>query len=329
MREQLIPVDRIARVGVRERTFDLAGDVGVERRDARGVIRAALHEIAFDAIDRVQRSPVLGIARIDVARRIVGRVVRTEAARDRLDQRRAAATARAFDRIDGEEVVAVDDGAGKAVGRRAFGQRTAGALLAARRRDRPAVVLQEEHDRSLDQAGEVARLVKVAFARRAVAEVHQHHGVLRLSRQAPRETDRVRQLRGDRDLDRQDVHAVGDRAARRIPLEIADEVGERVAVPQQRRQLAVLRNDPVAGGVERPGGADDGRLLAADLRKRSETPLPLQARALRVECAAQLHQPQRCEDVIVVERRCGAGSERAGRIEDVHHPPYPVQPPST
>jgi hypothetical protein len=74
------------------------------------------------------------------------------------------------DGVAGEHVVAVDPHAREAEALGPLVQRDA-ALVGRRRRDAPLVVLAEEHDRRLVDAGPDEGLVDVALAARAVAEV--------------------------------------------------------------------------------------------------------------------------------------------------------------
>ena len=93
----------------------------------------------------------------------------------RLDQRRALAVAgvverRAGHRVGGEHVVAVDPDAGEAEAGGPLVERDPGLPLE-RLGDRVLVVLAEEDDRRVEDAGPDERLVHVALAGGAVAEV--------------------------------------------------------------------------------------------------------------------------------------------------------------
>ena len=133
-------------------------------------------QVAAHARDRVEGAALLELDGVDVARRVVGGVVRAHAVGAGLDQRRPLPRPRPRDRpragvVHREEVVAVDELAGDAVAGRPRREARRGRLLAHRGRDGPAVVLQDEDDRGAAHAGEVQRLVRVALRRRAVAEV--------------------------------------------------------------------------------------------------------------------------------------------------------------
>ena len=65
-----------------------------------------------------------------------------------------------------------------------------------------------------------------------------------------------------------------------------------VAEAQQPVHLAVLRQDPVGGGVERGGGAHDQRLGAVDRRHGAHATLTLEREAAAGEDARGDHAPQ-------------------------------------
>ncbi len=98
-----------------------------------------------------------------------------DAVRERLDQGRALARTRAGGRlarrpVHGEHVVAVDAHPREPVPLGAFPD-LADGLTMGRHADRPSVVLAEQDRRGLEDPRHVRRLVEVALARAAVAEV--------------------------------------------------------------------------------------------------------------------------------------------------------------
>ena len=110
-----------------------------------------------------------------VAGRVVGRGVGAHPVGERLDQRRAACPrgrgpAPPWSRRSSEHVVAVDPDAGEAEPGGALVERDPGLLLE-RLGDRPLVVLAEEDDGRVEDAGPDEGLVDVALAGGAVAEV--------------------------------------------------------------------------------------------------------------------------------------------------------------
>ena len=106
-----------------------------------------------------------------------------QAVGDALDEGRPVAGPCPLDRlaagrVDRQHVVAVDLQAGEAVGERLLGDGARVGLLLERDRDRPLVVLDQEHQRHVPDAGEVHRLVEIALGRGPVAAVGHHHRVV-------------------------------------------------------------------------------------------------------------------------------------------------------
>ena len=127
-----------------------------------------------EALDRVVLRPLLEHLLRDVERVVVDGVA-LHPQRQALDQRRPAAGARLLDRalrlaVDGEHVGAVDDDAVEAVRLRAVGDVLGRVLEVRRRRVGPLVVVADEDDRQLADAGEVHPLVRVAARGGALAE---------------------------------------------------------------------------------------------------------------------------------------------------------------
>ena len=125
-----------------------------------------------EAFDRVVLRPLLEQLLGDVERVVVDGVA-LHPQRLQLEQRRAAAVARLLDRglrlaVDGEHVGAVDDDAFEAVRGGAVGEMLDRVAEVRRRRVRPLVVVADEDDRELADAGEVHRLVSVAAGHRAL-----------------------------------------------------------------------------------------------------------------------------------------------------------------
>ena len=106
--------------------------------------------------------------------------MRAEPIRHRLDQRRAAADASAFERplgdlVDRQDVVAVDPDTRHAVTDCFVGQRWSPVLVRQWGRDGPSVVLHVEDARRLVDCREVQRLVDVTLARRSIADERHGH----------------------------------------------------------------------------------------------------------------------------------------------------------
>ena len=105
----------------------------------------------------------------------------------------------------------------------------------------------------------------------------------------------MRDLGREGDLVLQDVHTIRDDPAFRVALPIKCDALRGIALSEQCRKLPVLRDDPVGGWVERHGRPHDRSLLAMDRGEGAELTLPLQAKALGVERAPELHVAQGVE----------------------------------
>ena len=271
----------------------LVGQVGV------------LAQPAAEALDRVVRGPALEHVLRDVEGVVVDGVA-LHPQGQALEQRRAAALARLLDgalglAVDGEHVVAVDDHALEAVGLGAVGDVLGRVLEVGRRRVGPLVVVADEHDRELADAGEVHRLVRVAAGRGAFAEPADRDAVLLADPEGERAADRDRQHRRQVADHRQQaevrvghVHVAVPALGRAVGaahvlredppgLDAARDVDAHVAV---ERRADVLR-------AHRGGDADRGGLVPAARVERAGD------LALLVEDVAALLDPARDQHVAV------------------------------
>ncbi len=190
--------------------------------------------------------------------------------------------------MDGGRVVAVDEQGWDAVADALGGDRRRGGLLGQRHADRVAVVLDEEHHGRLPDRREVERLVRVALARRAVAE-HDQRGLVRApQRGGVGEPHRVQRVRRQRRALRR--HVVQVRVVAAVP--VAAQQGEGLArvhaAGDDRHAIAVCREQPVLV-AQREHGPDLAGVLAARGRVHREAALPGQRRGLGVEAAAEHH----------------------------------------
>jgi hypothetical protein len=144
-----------------------------------------------------------------------------------------------------------------------------------------------EEGRRVEDPGEVHRLVEVALAGRAVAEVRGDDPVLVPVVERPRGADRVREVRRDADVQREDV-PLRDRFGPGLVAHPVGEVLREQVADDHRPVLAVLVADQVVLG-ERVGRPDRRPLLARAGRVRPDAPLSLEAHRALVE-AARDHQ---------------------------------------
>ena len=229
-----------------------------------------------------------------------------------LDEGRAAALAGALQRrlgdgVHGEHVVAVDPDAGEAEAERPLVERDPGLPLD-RLGDGPLVVLAEEHDRRVEDAGPDERLVDVALAGRAVAEVGDDGrvavGVAGADRavalHAHRVAGRVQRLGADHD--RVQVELVVERvpAALVDAAEQAEQVQRVDAAAPGDAVLAVGREGEVLV-AQRAAGADLGGLLAEQAGPDAELALPLQGGGLGVDAPGHDQVAVEALDRLVVE----------------------------
>src|SRR5882757_2359380 len=150
--------------------------LGLDRGQKLLVGLAALAQELTSADDRVPLAPAFLLLDVAIARRVVRGGMGTGPVGHRLDHGGAAAVAGTFERgrgrlADGDDIVAVDPVGGEAVAGRTGRDRAAGDLADRGERDRPTVVLTEEDNRQLEDAGEVHRLVDLTLGAGAVAEV--------------------------------------------------------------------------------------------------------------------------------------------------------------
>jgi len=201
----------------------------------------------------------------------------------RLDELRTLAGAGPRDRVAQHlqqrgGVVAVHALTRDAVADALVGDRRGGGLAGQRDGDGVLVVLHEEDDRGLEDGREVERLVEVALAGAAVPAQRHHDRALAAQPRRVSDPDGVRELGGERRRLRGDM--VGRRVVAGVP--VALEQGEHLdrvdAARDDRRGVAVGREQPVAllehlgrgdlAGLLPVGGRVDGEPALADERVR-------------------------------------------------------------
>ena len=232
--------------------------------------------------------------------------MRAHAVRVRLDQRGSLAAAGGVEGlarhgVGREHVVAVDPHAGEAEALRAPVERDAG-LVVGGGRDAPLVVLAEEDDRRVVDAGPDERLVDVALAAGAVAEVGDDRlavGAVGLRADgavllhAHRVAGRVQRLRADDDRVELEALLLRVPAAVARAAEQAEQLERVDALAPGDAVLAVGREREVAV-AQGPAAADLGGLLAEQRGPDAELALALQGGRLDVDAAD--------EDEVAVER---------------------------
>ena len=274
--------------------------LGGDLLEEGGVGQAVALDVGLDPGDRVLELPALHVAGEPVAGRVVGRGVRAHPVGVGLHERRALPVAGPLQRglrdgVRREDVVAVDADAREAEAQGALVERDPGLALD-RLGDGPLVVLAEEHDRGVVGGGEDERLVDVALAGGAVAEVGDDGrvalGVAGADVAVALHPHRV--AGGVQALGADDDRVEAEVVVRGVPVAVVDaaeeaEQLERVeAAAPGDAVLAVGREDEVLR-AQRPAGADLGGLLAEELGPDAELAVPLQRGGLGVEATDQHH----------------------------------------
>ncbi len=152
-------------------------DFGADRVELRLLELMLRLQQLLEARNRVELLPILHFVVGAVARQVGAHRVVAPAVRERLDQARSTAFARARHRfahrgVHRQHIVAVDGHSRQRVGGGAFGKAVDGSRVAHRGRQPVLVVLAQEHHRQLPQRGDVQALVEDAFVAGAVAEEH-------------------------------------------------------------------------------------------------------------------------------------------------------------
>ena len=255
----------------------------------------------------------------------------------RLDQRRATALARLLDRalglaVHGEHVGAVDDDAVEPVGGSTVGEMLDRVLEVARRRVRPLVVVDHEHDGEPAHAGEVHPLVGVAAGGGALAAPGDRDTPLLADAEGERHADSHGQHRrqvADHGVQPQagvaevDVAVAAARRAVRATHVLGEDAPRLDAARDVDAHVALQWGTDVVR-AHRGRHTDRGRLVPA---ARVEGPRDL---ALLVEDVAALLDPARdqhvavdAEEILVDEAGVLHLLERADRLRfpDCHSSP--------
>jgi hypothetical protein len=222
--------------------------------------------------------------------------------------------------VHGERVVAIDETPGDAVADGLVRERRRGGLSGQWHRDRVAVVLDEEHDRGAEHAGEVQRLVEVALAGRAVADEREGDQVLgrRRARGGAQpggvgEPHGMRGLGGQRRRKGRDPVLVGVVAAVGVPPHLGERVDGPHAACDHGEGVAVGREQPVPR-AQHHGRRDLAGLLTGGRRVDGEAALAGQRGGLLVVPAPE-H-----ELAVDLVQQCGVEDGRGVGAEDAHGP---------
>jgi hypothetical protein len=246
----------------------------------------------------------------------------------RLDQRRAAAGARLLDRapclpVDGQDVGAVDHDALETVRLGAVCDVLGRELEVCRRGVRPLVVVADEHDGQLANAGERHPFVTVASGGGALAEPGDRDALLLANPEGQRATDRHRKHRREvaHHRDQAEVRvshvhvpvlALGGAVG---PAHVLREDAPRLdAADDVHAHVAMERRADVVGAHR---GCDaDGRGLVPSPRVEGagDLPLAIEDVAALLDPAGQDHVAVDAEQVLAVEASLADFLQRADRL---------------
>src|SRR6266545_2465283 len=167
-------------------------------------------QLRGEADERILALQRLDLGRVAIAALVVVRRVAGEPHHHGLDQGRTLAPSSPLvgfprGRVAAQRIGAVHGHAREAVSLRSYRHALATDLLVERDADRVAVVLADEDDRQLVDAGEVHGLVDLALVAGALAVCGHGHHVVAAHPGAHGDADRVKHLRPDRRRERDEV----------------------------------------------------------------------------------------------------------------------------
>ena len=296
---------------------DLGLDLGLEVLLGLLGQQPLLDDVLLHALQRVLLAPGLDfLGRAVGAVVVVGRVGQI-AIRLALDERGPLAVAgpghgRVGGRVHVEGIVAVDDDAGEPVGVGVLGDVLDGRLLGQGHGDGVAVVLADEDHGDAVNAGEVQRLVEVAFGRRPVAEVGDGHArVVARHLRGQGHARGVGDVGGDRRRTGDDVqrpaapvagHLAPARAGVGGPGEDAEQhVVRRHPECEHHAGVPVVGEHDIVSLADGPRRAHLGTLVALAAHDEGRLAHAVQAPDLLVEPAGQQDGAVHAEQVVVGE----------------------------
>ncbi|MNT07874.1 hypothetical protein D3C72_1425940 [compost metagenome] len=210
-----------------------------------------------------------------------------------LDQRGAAAGPGARDRLAHavphcDHVVAIDLLAGNAGGNGLLGKRLRGGLLAARHRDCPLVVVDDDDQRRVPRAGHVHAFVEIALGGAAVPDDGHRHAGLPTQLERIGHAGAVAHLGADRHAVAKVMRRRRKAAAALVAAPVQQALGHGDAPHKLRGVVAVGRHQHV---VRQHGGGhpDPNGLLPKRGRKGADLPRALHGDGLEIELAGQHH----------------------------------------
>src|SRR5512134_379303 len=284
-------------------------------RRLQGLVEKALSlEEVAESTDGVFPPPRLDVVRGPVARRVVGRRVRAQSVRQRLDQRRPLPRPGTLQGVarrpdDRKDVVSVHPDARKTVRRCLDRDRGRGGLPGNGHRYGKLIVAAEEDIRGLEDPGEVHRDVEFPGRASAVPEVRHDGDLLAAQFRRVRRTDRLGELGGDGGGNRDDArrpvapvvgHLPSPRDIGGAAKELTDELGKGIAVEQRRSLVPVGGEDPVPllQGESRAGLR---RFLAGGADVEADPPGPLEIERLVVQRPKEHHLLKKKQERFPVE----------------------------
>ena len=214
------------------------------------------------------------------------------------------------DRVNGDEVVAVDTQRRDAEAVSARRQRAgAAACYSLKGRDRPLVVDHVEDHRRVVNAGECAGGVEIAFRRAPLAHPGRSDAGVVLDRARHRPTHRLRGLCGEVARDAEEAvfaARIHDRELAALQLvaavriDLVDHLDHRVAALDQDALLAIAREDHIVRS-QGHAGRDARRLFARALHVEAGFALPLTSKHALVKSARHCHVTEHFAQRIRIE----------------------------
>src|SRR5262245_6139169 len=251
--------------------------------------QSAVHEKAFEAVNRIAFLPEFEEFRRHVSGVVMSRMPR-HSARLAFDQRRAMPGSRSLDRPsrcipDGEDVIAIHDLSWQAIGFGAISDILNGHLTFQRRRISILVIVADEDDGRFEDRRHVDAFVPIAAARCAVAEETESHAILPAHLEGQADSRRNRNVvaehtdEGDQILGQIAHVHVAVFAPRRAGLSrhvLRENRTQRHAPNEKRAHVAMGRTDDVILPQINAAADGDGLLTATDIYAANDLALAVE-----------------------------------------------------